>query len=290
MNNDALLKAAEQGNIKAQYEIAAMYYQGEGVPKDYAKAAEWYKKAAEHGYETAQHNLAGMYYKGDGVPKDFKKAAEWFEKAGKQGHVEAQYNLAVMYSRGEGMPKDYQKAAELYKKAAAQGHAEAQYQLACMYSNGKDYKKAAEWWTKATEQGNFKAQYELAGMCSRGEGADKSPGGKHAHPTAREDLQRLDSGAPVWCWRDALPIGPTPDCVGTPRSSFNARAYCIYLAVLGLQCPLHVVQSCSELPDAMVVGICGFRRRLGALLFLPAACDVAPSDVGAAVTHIIRSI
>ena len=40
-------KAAEQGDAKAQFNLALRYYKGEGVTQDYAEAAKWYRKAAE---------------------------------------------------------------------------------------------------------------------------------------------------------------------------------------------------------------------------------------------------
>jgi TPR repeat protein len=38
------------GYADAQYNLALMYNNGEGVPQDYALAVEWYRKAAEQGY------------------------------------------------------------------------------------------------------------------------------------------------------------------------------------------------------------------------------------------------
>ncbi|MDR0454303.1 MAG: SEL1-like repeat protein [Deferribacteraceae bacterium] len=38
-----------------------MHRLGLGVPKDYAKAAEWYIKAANKGYVNAQNNLKALY-------------------------------------------------------------------------------------------------------------------------------------------------------------------------------------------------------------------------------------
>ena len=37
---------AEQGNAKAQSKLGKMYYNGQGVKKDYANALDWYKKSA----------------------------------------------------------------------------------------------------------------------------------------------------------------------------------------------------------------------------------------------------
>ena len=59
------------------------------MKKDQKKAAEWYLKAAEQGDSDAQYNLGAMYYDGKGVKKDRKKAAQWLSKAAAQGDEDA---------------------------------------------------------------------------------------------------------------------------------------------------------------------------------------------------------
>ena len=66
---------------------------GDKIPKDSAKAFDWYLNAAEHGRVDAQFNLGACYATGDGVTQDFTKAAKWFCKAAKQGDTEAQRKL-----------------------------------------------------------------------------------------------------------------------------------------------------------------------------------------------------
>ena len=41
-------RAAEQGNLLAQADLADMYKEGKGAPQDYAEAAKWYRRAAEN--------------------------------------------------------------------------------------------------------------------------------------------------------------------------------------------------------------------------------------------------
>lgn len=79
-----LKQKAESGDAKSQLRLARMYYNGDYMPKDYAKAAEWYQKAAEQGNALAQYNLGMMYQKGEGVTKDAAKAEEWLKKAAAQ--------------------------------------------------------------------------------------------------------------------------------------------------------------------------------------------------------------
>ena len=51
---------AEQGDAKSQFALAAMYYYGKGVPKDYVAAVRWYRKSAEQGDADAQYSLSYM--------------------------------------------------------------------------------------------------------------------------------------------------------------------------------------------------------------------------------------
>jgi TPR repeat protein len=57
--------------------------------KEYKEAAEWFTKAAEQGNMDAQYELGVLYLNGDGITKDSDKAIKWFNKAGDQGHVKA---------------------------------------------------------------------------------------------------------------------------------------------------------------------------------------------------------
>ncbi len=92
-------RKAESGNAKDQLGLARLYYNGDGVTKDDAKAAEWYQKAAEQGNAFAQYNLGVMYDKGEGVPKNAAKAAEWWQRAAAQGNDAAQDSLKSLPSK-----------------------------------------------------------------------------------------------------------------------------------------------------------------------------------------------
>ena len=62
---DGLRVLAEQGHVRAQAVLGAMYGEGLGVPEDDAEAVKWYRKAAEQGNTGAQNNLGEMYAKGE---------------------------------------------------------------------------------------------------------------------------------------------------------------------------------------------------------------------------------
>ena len=93
-------RKAESGDAKAQFGLARMYYNGDGITKDDAKAVEWYQKAAEQGNVFAQYKLGEMYDKGEGVSRDAAKAAEWWQKAAAQGNQSAQDSLKQLVASG----------------------------------------------------------------------------------------------------------------------------------------------------------------------------------------------
>ena len=57
----------------------------------------WIKKAAEEGNIKAQFLLGGIYSKGLGVKESFRDAAKWHAKAAAQGHPEAAYKLGKLF-------------------------------------------------------------------------------------------------------------------------------------------------------------------------------------------------
>ena len=73
---------ADQGNARAQFSLGRMYYIGQGVLRDNAKADGWYRKAAVQGFDYAQFNLGVAYEDGGlGVPQDYTLAHMWFNLA-----------------------------------------------------------------------------------------------------------------------------------------------------------------------------------------------------------------
>ena len=71
---------------------------------------------------SAQFNLGLMYFDGQGVPQDFAEAADWFRKSARQGFVKAQYNLGELLATGKGIRKDYVEAHMWLNLCAASGN------------------------------------------------------------------------------------------------------------------------------------------------------------------------
>ena len=113
-------RLARQGDRVAQVNLGRMYEDGLGVPKDFERATELYRKAWEQGDLYAEFKL--MYAKGAGVPEDAAKAAAWYRSAAEQGFAHAMYELGSMHLQGKGVPADEDQALEWFHKAAELGH------------------------------------------------------------------------------------------------------------------------------------------------------------------------
>ena len=78
---EELRTRAEQGNARAQAILGGMYYDGRGVPQDYAEAVRWYRLAAEQGDAVGQFSLGGIYALGKRLPQDYVQAHKWLRLA-----------------------------------------------------------------------------------------------------------------------------------------------------------------------------------------------------------------
>ena len=110
---DEWIPLAEAGDSRAQYQLALMYYRGEGLPQDHEKAALWYRRAAERGDVDAQLNIGLMHARGVGVKQSFLEAFKWFELAvinspNSEFHDKAFFNRENAASMLE--PKEIKKA------------------------------------------------------------------------------------------------------------------------------------------------------------------------------------
>ncbi|GAB3537659.1 hypothetical protein GCM10027343_01390 [Noviherbaspirillum agri] len=115
---------AEDGNPQAQFQLARMHAEGQGLPHDDMQMAKWMRKSAEQGYVEAQYHLAELYARGFGVRENPAQALQWFIKAADQGHARAQFNAGEMYaSGGPGVKKDVVAAYALYSLSAKGGDA-----------------------------------------------------------------------------------------------------------------------------------------------------------------------
>ena len=74
--------------------VGHAYLNGEGAPKDQAKALQWFRKAAEAGNMEGQRNLGHAFAQGQGTPVDVVEAYQWLSVAAEQGDKAAKKELA----------------------------------------------------------------------------------------------------------------------------------------------------------------------------------------------------
>ena len=114
------LPLAEQGNIKAQFNMGILYEKGQGVPQNFQEAFRWYYLAAEQGDASTQNVLGMLYEYGQGVPQDYPQALYWYSLAAEQGYANAQFNVGFLYATGVGVSQNYTEAGRWYRLAAQQ--------------------------------------------------------------------------------------------------------------------------------------------------------------------------
>ena len=147
---------AERGFTGAQWDLGTRYEFGLGVERDYAQAAQWYRKAAMEGHPEAQCRLGLCYELGKGVEWNREYAAMCYRAAAEKGYAkanraEAQRRLARLYaSEEDGSAQIRAEALELFRQAAEQGDAPAQCALAVCYARGllgaqKDNAESFKW-------------------------------------------------------------------------------------------------------------------------------------------------
>ncbi len=112
---------AAQGDPNAQFRLALMYDNGQGVSQNHREAAGWYRQAAEQGIAEAQFRLGLMYDNGLGVMQDLGQAANWYHRAAEQGLPAAQSGLGLCYACGRGVPLSYVLAYVWLDLAASKG-------------------------------------------------------------------------------------------------------------------------------------------------------------------------
>lgn len=98
--------------------LGAMYYAGDAVEQDYAKAKELYELAEKKGVAQAMINLGYIYeYGRTGEPDHVKAFMQYAKVAAMCDAPEALYKLGDMYSRAKVVEKDLHAAYALYQKS-----------------------------------------------------------------------------------------------------------------------------------------------------------------------------
>ena len=170
--------AAAKGHGFAQFELAKMYREGNGVAADPAEALRLLQRAAEGGLAVAQIELAERYANGDGVQKNLVTALQWYRKAAQEHHDSAAFAVGEMYVEGRGTKPDVVEGVRWLQRAANLGHEAAAARLMELLEKDPTLKAKVEAAAPAetkelmakAQKSDAKAQHELANFYTNGEG------------------------------------------------------------------------------------------------------------------------
>lgn len=173
-----LLALAEAGDLMAQHRLGCNLVDGMGVVKNQKAGLAWIKKAADKGNMLAQYSMGICYTYGyGGLKKDRQEAFEYFKKAADKGDAKAMTCVASAYKSGIGTEMNRYSAFNNFLKAANLGEQDAMFEVALAYQNGYgtdiDYAEAFKWYKKLAELGNTSAQNNLGAMYQNGQGVVK---------------------------------------------------------------------------------------------------------------------
>ena len=145
IENEDIKNFIKKGNV---HDGSKLFNQG---PRFREEAKKWYLKAAEQGNEKAQYCLAIIchldspniwFMIGDETEK-------WLLAAANNGHVLAQHELAYVYADSYHQKKSVR---EWFMTYAEKGNAEAQYYAGCLYEKRISTEKAFEYILKSANQ------------------------------------------------------------------------------------------------------------------------------------------
>lgn len=214
------MPAAKGGDPVAQNIVGAAYNDGHGVDKDIGMSINWFKKSADQGNVKALYNL-GLAYRNDVTPPDFANAISYFEQAMRDDYASAFTQrgemymlgqgsdalpdrarivlnraaelddadgiamLADLFRTGQGGEEDVDMARHLYSRAAALGHGGAMGNLAVMYEVGmgapEDTAIAYALYVEAVELGDANSAINLASFMMEFDGYWYSPPTAYAY-------------------------------------------------------------------------------------------------------------
>ncbi len=145
------------------FQIAESYRKGNGVPRDVARAAQFYEHACDGGH-TEACSILGL----------IRDGGEVYKEACDGGDAEGCWHLGNIYEEGDGESRDYGRAQESYRLACAGGYAQGCINLARYYI-AEEPSQAAELYRQGCDGGDADACNLLGVMYSAGNGVVEDP-------------------------------------------------------------------------------------------------------------------
>ena len=159
------------------------YRYGYGVAKNCSTAVKYFERSIAAGLTNgySEERLGDIYFDGgDGIERDYEKAATYYEAALAKGKnpknlAKAEYETGKKYFEFIWKKLDYAKAVEWYKKAHEHGYGDdCIYKIAGCYGALKDYAEALKWYLLGEEKGDEICAWYAGDYYRRGKGVEKN--------------------------------------------------------------------------------------------------------------------
>jgi len=150
-----LMSALYAAPKSEKFEKGMEYLLGsQSVKQDKRKAFKYLSEASKEGDSAAEYNLALMYYMGDGVDQNISASLELLNSSALKGYKKSIENIGRIYM----LDYQFDKAIKWLKINAKEGDAQANYFLAEIYIQNEDFKNAKIYAQKAIESGIVEAE------------------------------------------------------------------------------------------------------------------------------------
>ncbi|MDD2765649.1 MAG: tetratricopeptide repeat protein [Opitutaceae bacterium] len=143
------------GSGNANLAVGWRYREGDGVPQNFSRAAQWFERATRQGSAKAAYDLGVLCYYGLGMPADADRAQNWLEVAVRREYAPA---LTLLGLIAQNEHHDPERALTLWNQAAAHDDAWAEYLLGSAYlvkreEDGNNLVLALYWLEQARRDG-----------------------------------------------------------------------------------------------------------------------------------------
>ncbi|MDX8523730.1 caspase family protein [Mesorhizobium sp. MSK_1335] len=171
----AIQKAADQGHVRAVFELGYLNATGTGMPANRKQANTFYAAASDKGDPYGMTSWGRALFNGYGVERDTGKGLDLLLKAAAMGHTYAMNDLAAIFTEGRnGVPADTTRAVAFLKAGVERQDMYSMNLLGRNYLAGtgveKDPKAALSLFQKSMDLGQPYAPGSLARMYRDGVG------------------------------------------------------------------------------------------------------------------------
>ena len=157
------------GNSDAQFNLARMYFDGQGGERDLIQAAKWANLAAEKGNANARAlaieialDLTQAHLDGINVPRSTREAARWAQRAADYGSIDGQALLGHILFEGDGIQQRPVEGLMLLTIAVARSRGVERWILD-MHEDARSAATAEEWNAARQRADEWLAANPLAG-------------------------------------------------------------------------------------------------------------------------------